>query len=125
MREQGQICSHSFHDVAGVEDVTIIVQRGYSLTLDVQEGLSSWEGLLICSNIMGDAFDILHVKDWSYELMGAYFHRPIALSLWSWDLLMEYSQDHFSFDALGEQRGGEEDDVVDGDIYYCDVLLLT
>ena len=24
---------------------------------------------------------------------------------------MEYSQDHFSFNALGEQRGGEEDDV--------------
>ena len=24
---------------------------------------------------------------------------------------MDYSQDHFSFNALGEQRGGEEDDV--------------
>ena len=35
LREQGQNCSHNFHDVAGVEDGTIIVQRGYSLTLDV------------------------------------------------------------------------------------------
>ena len=84
---------------------------GYSLTLDVQEGLSSWEGLFICSSIMGDAFDILHVKDWSCLLMGAYLHRPTTLSLWNWDLLMEYSQDHFSFNALGEQRGGKEDDV--------------
>ena len=74
---------------------------------------------------MGDAFDILHVKYWSYVLMGAYLHRPTALSLWSWDLLMEYSQDHFSFNALGEKRGGEEDEVVDGDIYYCDVIFLT
>ena len=38
---------------------------------------------------------------------------------------MEYSQDHLSFDALGKQRGGEEDEVVDGDIYYCGVLSLT
>ena len=91
---------------------------GHSLALDVQEGLSPWEVLLICSSIMGDAFDILHVKYWSYVLMGAYLHRPIALSLWSWDLLMEYSQDHFSFNALGEKRGGEEGGVVDGDIYY-------
>ena len=74
LREQGKIFSHSFHDVAGVEDGTIIVQRGYSLALDVQEGLSSWEGLLICSSIMGDAFDILHVKYWSYVLMEAYFY---------------------------------------------------
>ena len=83
LREQGQIFSHSFHDVAGVEDGTIIVQRGYSLALDVQEGLSSWGGLLICSIIMGYAFDILHVKYWSYVLMGAYLHRPTMLSLWS------------------------------------------
>ena len=57
--------------------------------------------------------------------MGAYFHSPTTLSLWSWGLLMDYSQDHFSFDALGEKRGGEEDEVVDGDIYYCGVLFLT
>jgi len=61
---------------------------------------------------MEDAFDIQHVKDWRCLLMGAYLHRPIVLSLWSWDLLMEYSQDHFSFNALGEKRGGEEDDVL-------------
>ena len=81
LREQGKISSHNFHDVAGVEDGTIIVQRGYSLALNVQEGIYSWEGLLICSSIMGDAFDILHVKYWSYVLMGAYLHRPMALSL--------------------------------------------
>ena len=28
-------------------------------------------------------------------------------------------------DALGEQGGDEKDGVVDGDIYYCDVFLLT
>ena len=111
LREKGHIFSHSFHDVAGVEYGTIIVQRGYSLPLDVKEGLSSWVGILICSSIMGDAFEILHVKDWSYLLMGAYFHRPTTLSLWSWGLLMEYPQDHFSFDSLDEQRGGKEEDL--------------
>ena len=43
LRKQGKIFSHIFHDVVGVEDGTIIVQRGYSLALDVQEGISSWE----------------------------------------------------------------------------------
>ena len=65
LREQGKNFSNSFHDVAGVKEGTIIVQRGYSLALDVQEGLSSWGGLLICSSIMGDAFDTLRVKDWN------------------------------------------------------------
>ena len=71
----------------------------------------------MCSSIMGDAFDILHVKYWSHELEGAYLHRPTALPLWSWGLLMEYQQDHFTLDALDEQRGGKEDEVVDEDIY--------
>ena len=29
-REKGQIFSHTLHDIAGVGDGTIIVQRGYS-----------------------------------------------------------------------------------------------
>ena len=39
LREQGQICSHTLHDVVGVGDGTIMVQRGYSLALDDQEVL--------------------------------------------------------------------------------------
>ena len=105
--EQGQIFSHSFHDVERVEDGTITVQRGYSLALDVQEVLPPWERLLIYSKIMGDAFDILHVKDWSHELEGAYLHRPTTLPLWSWGLLMEYPQDHFTLHALDGQRRGK------------------
>ena len=38
---------------------------------------------------------------------------------------MECSQDHFTFDALGGQGGGENDRVVDGFIYYCDIFFLT
>ena len=102
-----------------------MVQWGYSLALDDQEVLPLWKEFPICISIMGDVFDNEHVKEWSYELVGAYLHRPTTLSLWSWDLLMECPQDHFTFDALGGQRGGENDGVVDGDIYYCDMLFLT
>ena len=56
--EQGKICSHTLHDVVGGGDDII------SLALDDQEALPPWEGLLMCSNIMGDAFDIVHVKEW-------------------------------------------------------------
>ena len=35
LREQGKIFSHSLHNVAGVEDGTIMVQGGHSLVLDV------------------------------------------------------------------------------------------
>ena len=38
---------------------------------------------------------------------------------------MEYSQDHFTYDALGGQGGGENDGVVDGIIYYRDMIFLT
>ena len=79
--DQGKNFSHSFHDVAGVEDGTIIVKRGYSLALYVQEVLYPWEILLMCRSIMGDAFDILHVKYWSHELGGAYLQRPTMLPL--------------------------------------------
>ena len=74
---------------------------------------------------MGDVFDNGHVKEWSYELAGAYLHRPIALSLGSLGLLMECPQDHFTFDALGGKGGGENDGGVDGGIYYCDMFFLT
>ena len=56
---------------------------------------------------------------------GAYVHRPTTLSLWSWDLLMECSQDHFTYDALGGQGGDKSDGVVDGDICYQGVIFLT
>ena len=87
--EQGQIFSHTLHDVAGVGGGSIMVQRGYSLALDVQEVLPPWEEPLMCSSIMGDAFDIVHVKEWSYDLARAYLHGPTSLSPWGLDLLME------------------------------------
>ena len=60
-----------------------MVQGGYSLALDVLDVLPLWEELLVYGSIMGGVFDIEHVKEWSYELAGAYFHRPKTLSLWS------------------------------------------
>ena len=89
LREYGLILSHTLHDVAEVGDGTIMVQRGYSLALDDQDVLPLWEGLLMCSSIMGDVFDKEHVKEWSYELARAYLHRPTMLSLGSLGLLME------------------------------------
>ena len=50
---------------------------------------------------------------------------PTMLSLGSWCLLMDFSQDHFPFDALGGQGGGKRDGVVDGNIYYRDMIFLT
>ena len=43
LREQGKICSDMLYDGAGEGDGTIMVQRGYSLALDDQEVLPSWE----------------------------------------------------------------------------------
>ena len=79
----------------------------------------------MCSIIMGDVFDKDHVKEWSYELEGAYLHGPTMLSLGSLGLLMECPQDHFTIDALGKQGGSEIDGVVDGNIYYRDMIFLT
>ena len=124
LEEQGKIFSLSLHDVTGVGDGTIMVQRGYSLALDDQEVLPLWKELLMCSSIMGDVFDNEHVKEWSYELAGAYLHRPTTLSLGSLGLLMECPQDHFTLDALGGQ-GGDNDEVMDENIYYKDVIFLT
>ena len=96
-REQGKSCSHILHNVAMGGD----------------------------GNIMGGVFDIGHIREWTYELAGAYLHRPTVLSLWSMSLLMEFSQDHFIFDALEGHRGCEISRVVDGLIGYCGMLSLT
>ena len=77
--EQGHNFSHTLHDVVGVGGGTIMEKMGYSLALNVQEVLPSWEGPLICSSIMVNAFDIVHVKEWSYELARAYLHGPTML----------------------------------------------
>ena len=90
LKEQEKIFSHTFHDVAGVGNGTIMVQRGYFLALDDQEVLPLWNELLMCSSIMGDIFDKEHVKEWSYELAGAYLHGLRMLSLESRGLLLEY-----------------------------------
>ena len=77
------------YDVAEVGDCTIMVQRGYSLAFDDQEVIPSWKEFHICSSIIGGIFDKDHVKQLSYELAGAYLHRPTALFLWSVDLFMD------------------------------------
>ena len=74
---------------------------------------------------MVDAFDNGHVKEWSYQLEVALLQRPTSLSLGRLGLLMECSQDHFTYDALDRQGGGESDGVMDGDIYYHDMIFLT
>ena len=56
------IFSHNFHDVVGVGDGTIMVQRGYSLALEDQEVLPLWKESPIYSSIMVDDFDSRHVK---------------------------------------------------------------
>ena len=38
---------------------------------------------------------------------------------------MEFPQDHFTIDALGEKEGSEIDGVVDGNTYYRDMIFLT
>ena len=96
-REKGQVFSPILHDVAGGGD----------------------------GKIMGGVFDMGHVREWIYELEGAYFHRPTSLSLWSMSLLMGCSQDHFIFDALGEHRGDEIGRMVDELLGYCGMFSLT
>ena len=125
LREYGMVFSLTLHDFAGVGYGTIMVQRGYFLTLEDQEVLPLWKESPIYRNIMVDDFGIWHVKEWSYEMTGALSQRPTALSLWSWDLLMECSQDHFTYDALDGQVGDGSDGVVGGDIYYHDMIFLT
>ena len=89
--EYGLIFSHNLHDVAGVGDGAIMVQRGYSLALEDQEVLPLWKESPIYSSIMVDDFDIWHVKEWSYEMARALLQRPTTLSLGSLGLLMEFS----------------------------------
>ena len=125
MAEYELIFSHTLHHVAGVDDATIMVQRGYSLALEDQEVLPLWEESPINSSIMVDEFGIWHVKEWSYEMTRALLQRPTTLSLGSLGLLMEYSQDQFTYDALDGQVRDESYGVVDGDIYYHDMIFLA
>lgn len=97
-RGQGPTCSHTWHDSAVGWDGTIIVQGGYSLILDDLGVFPPWEKPLVCSSFMR-VFGTGHVKEWIYELAGAYLHRPTAL-LSCRNLLMECSQDHFIVGAL-------------------------
>ena len=55
----------------------------------------------------------------------ALLQRPTTLSLGSLGLLMECSHDHFIYDALDGHVGDESDGVVDGGIYYHDMIFLT
>ena len=58
-------------------------------------------------------------------MTGALLQRPTTLSLGSLGLLMECSQDHFTYDALDGQVGDESDGVVGGDTCDHDFLFLT
>ena len=104
LREYGMILFHTLHDVAGVGDGTIMVQRGHSLALDDKEILPLGKELLLYSSIVEDVFDNEHVKEWSYELEGAYLLRPSALSLWSLGLLMECPLDRFTLMHLVDKE---------------------
>lgn len=126
LREYGLILSHTLHDVARVGYGTIMLQRGYSLTLEDEGVLLLWEGSLTYNFIMfDDDFDMWDVKSWSYEMTGALLQSPTTLSLGSLGLLMECSQDHFIYDALDGHAGDESDGLMDGDIYYQDMIFLT
>ena len=125
LREQGKNCSHMLCDVAGVGEGTLMVQWGYSSASDDLEVLPSWEVFHIFSSITRGVFDKEHVKEQSFVLTGAYLHELTAFSLGSKDLWVECPQDHFTLDALGEQGGGEDDRVVDRDIYHYDIFFLT
>ena len=60
--EYWMIGSHNLCNVAVVGDGTIMVQRGYSLTLEDQEVLPLWNDSPLDSSIMIDYFGIWHVK---------------------------------------------------------------
>ena len=61
--EQGQICSHTLHDVAGGGDGTISL-----IFDDVWEALPSWEVFHICCSIIRGVFDKEHVIEQSLVL---------------------------------------------------------
>ena len=117
--EKEHICSHTLHEVAEGGDGII------SLALDGREVLPPWEELLIYCSIMGDIFDNEHVKEQSLVLTGAYLHELTTLSLWRRDFWVECPQDHFTLYALGEQGGGDDDVIVDRDIYHYGIFFLT
>ena len=83
--EQGQIFSHTLHDVVGVEDGTIMVQRGYSLAFDDQEVLPLWEELLMCSSIMGDVLTICMSKNGAMSWQEPIFIGQQCYHLGAWN----------------------------------------
>ena len=60
--EYGLNFSHTFHDVAGVGNGTIMVKMGYSLASEDQEVLPPWKESPTYSSIIIDGFDIWNVK---------------------------------------------------------------
>ena len=66
--EYGLISFHTLHNVVGVGDGTIMVQRGYFLALEDQEVLPLWKESPIYSSIMIDGFGMWYVQGWSYEM---------------------------------------------------------
>ena len=89
-REQGQIFSHTWHDVARVRDGTSIVQR---------EAPPYWEDIYIYNIILGRVFDTTYVKELSFEMTVALLQRLAAMSLKSLDCMLKCSQDHFTSNA--------------------------
>ena len=75
------------HDVAGVGDGTVMVQREYLLNLEDEEVLPLWEESPPHRSIMIDGFDMWDVKGWSYKMIGALLQRPTTLSLGSLGVL--------------------------------------
>ena len=61
--EQGQICSHTLHDVAGGGDgiISLVFDDGL-------EAFPSWEVFHICCSIVRGVFDKEHVKEQSFVL---------------------------------------------------------
>ena len=62
LREYGLIFSHTLHDVVGVGDGTIMVQKGYYLTLEDHEVIQFWKESPTYSRIMIDGSDMWYVK---------------------------------------------------------------
>ena len=78
--EYGLISFHTLHNVAGVGDGTIMVQRGYSLALEHEDVLSLWKEYPIYNSIMNVGFDMWEVQGWSYEMTGAMRWMELLIS---------------------------------------------
>ena len=82
-REHKQIFSHMMYGVAGVEEGTLIVKRGYPLAWNDQEAFPSWKMFHICSSITRGVFDKEHVKGKTLAWARAFLHELTTLSLGS------------------------------------------